>query len=75
MAKLTPPTKTDPDPLPPPAIPPKCTVVEEEDGTLLVSFRISPEVAKRVKLRAYNVPLDTYLWTNILNRAVQDHVY
>ena len=75
MAKLSPPPKTDPDPLPPPAIPPKCTVVEEEDGTLLVSFRIAPEIAKRVKSRAYNVPLDMYLWTNILNRAVQDHVY
>ena len=75
MAKLSPPIKTDPDPPSAPAIPPKCIVVEEGDGTLWVSFRIDSEVAKRVKSRAYNVPLDTYLWANILNRAVQDHVY
>ena len=75
MAKLSTPPKTDPDPLPLPSIPPQCTVVEEEDGTLLVSFRIAPETAKRVKSRASNVPLADYLWANVLNRAIQDHVY
>lgn len=63
-------------PLPPdPSTFPKCRVVEQPDGGLQVSFLIEEPISGRIRRRANGMPLERWLWENILNRAVTDAVY
>lgn len=53
----------------------RCRVQEQPDGALQVSFLIEPVAARKMKLKAGNVDMATYLWDNILHRAVVTHVF
>ena len=52
----------------------KCHVRDQPHGGLSVTFQIEEFYAKRIKLRAGPMPLDRYIWENIIKRAVADHV-
>lgn len=52
----------------------RCTVKEVGEG-LEVTFLVDPDIAKRIKSRAGTMPLYRYMWENVLNRAVTDHVF
>lgn len=54
---------------------PKCRVSPQPDGGLQVHFLIDPDAAKRLARRAGSMPLERYLWENVLNRAVSSEVY
>jgi hypothetical protein len=53
----------------------KCLVEEQPDGGLHVHFLIEPDVAVRIRRRAHTMPLDRYIWENILKRNIVDHVF
>lgn len=52
-----------------------CEVVDRPDGGLSVTVQVDSTIAQRLRLRAQTMPLDRYLWENILKRAIADHVY
>lgn len=52
-----------------------CLVTILPDGTGCVTITIPPEIMRRLKSRAQNVPLGEYIWHNILKRAIETHVY
>ena len=54
---------------------PRCKVEELSDGSIVVSLLIDSPVVKRLKLRAGPMPLHRYIYEQVLNRAVVDHVY
>jgi hypothetical protein len=54
---------------------PLCTVAENADGTLTITVGVDEAITKRLKLRAQTMPLERYIWENILKRAFVDHVY
>ena len=54
---------------------PKCTVYLCPDGTLRVDFLVEIGAAKRLLSRAGVMPLDKYIWENILKRAIDTAVY
>jgi hypothetical protein len=68
--------EVEPPTLPTPAVPAHypCSVTEKPEG-LSVTFTIEPSLIKRYKTRAGNMPLERYIWENLLARAVVDHVY
>lgn len=52
-----------------------CRVELQPDGKLVVSFLVDELATRRLRSRAGAMDLATYLWENILKRAVVDHVY
>lgn len=53
----------------------KCEAEEHTDGGLIVTFYVDPQITARIKRRLGGVPLDKYLYENILYRACVDHVF
>jgi hypothetical protein len=72
--KVTSVTPPNPAPLVPTTPKSPCDVVEVGDS-LLITFTIEPTVAHKLKKRAGIMPMDRYLWENILNRSIVDSVY
>lgn len=46
-----------------------------EDGSAEFSFTIRPDILTRIQRRAYKVPLDEYIWVNIIRPNLQSHVF
>ncbi len=65
----------DPAAIPTAIPPPKCMVTDQPDGAMAVQFLISPEIASRLRRRANTMPMDRYLWENILYRSIVDGAY
>jgi hypothetical protein len=59
----------------PTTVQPNCEAVESPDGSLTITLRIDPIRAKRLHTRRFRVPLDTYLWDNVFNRALEDATF
>ena len=56
--------------------PPKCMIwAEQPDGGVQVMFLVEPHIVKRLRTRAGNMDLAMYLWVNVINPALQGHVY
>lgn len=72
---LAPKPKVDPSQTPQTSAPPKCMASLQPDGAIKVAFLIEPDVASRIRRRSGSMDLSKYLWENILNRAVTDHVF
>lgn len=53
----------------------KCRATLQPDGGISVDLLIEPMIAKRIISRAGGMDVSRYLWENILNRAITDHVY
>lgn len=64
-----------PNPAGPSAPAPKCIASLQPDGRITVTFLVDVTEASRIVRRAAGMDLSRYMWENILNRAVQDHVY
>lgn len=45
------------------------------DGSVHVTFLMSPDVTRRMRLRAGKMDLGKYLWENVLHAATEAHVY
>lgn len=56
-------------------LPPKCVVTHQPDGAMQVAFLIESQTAQRLMRKAGGMGIERYLWENILQRAVTDHVY
>ncbi len=57
------------------SLPDPCKAKIEVDGSLIITMRIDPVIAKRLEGRAYKQPLGEYLWQNVLRRAIESHVF
>lgn len=54
----------------------ECSVSESNpDGSVHVTFLMPADVTRRMRLRAGKVPLEVYLWENVLHAAVEAHVF
>lgn len=70
-ASVVPPTK--PTPGTDPTF--RCIVTDHGDGGLVVAFKIDTLAANRLKLRANGMPLDVYIYENILKPSISAHVF
>ena len=62
--------------LPLPTVPPPaCEVVDQPDGSVIITLRVDAQPMKRHRSRAGTMDLSRYMWENILKRAVIDSVY
>ncbi len=60
----------------PPVIESKpCSVYEKADHSLSVTFTIEPVAAKRLYMKASGMPIDRFLYENILKRAVETSLF
>ena len=59
----------------PPKPSPNCSVERTKDGGMTVHFKIDPLRTKRLLLRAGTMDPATYLWENVINRAVEADVF
>lgn len=55
--------------------PDTCNFSENKDGSGYCMFKIDPLTLSRIKSRAQSRQIAEYLWTEILRRAVEGHVY
>jgi hypothetical protein len=52
-----------------------CTTKDEPNGWVTASVKIPPEIAKRLKGRAFHQDLGEYLNENIIKRSIEGHVF
>jgi hypothetical protein len=45
------------------------------DGSCHVTFLMDANMTRRYKSRAQSVPLERYIWDNVLRAALESHVY
>lgn len=66
----------EPKPLVGTAVPEVITTSTKDDGAWVIAeVRIPPEIARRIKGRAYHQDLGEYLNENIIKRAIEGAVY
>lgn len=52
-----------------------CYCKSQPSGGLSVTFQIGPLETQRLKSRAGPMPLDRYLWENVLKQAISSAVF
>jgi hypothetical protein len=52
-----------------------CLVKDQPDGGMQVTFLIEPESASRIRKRAYTMPLDRFIWEQMLKQAISSLAY
>lgn len=45
------------------------------DGSIHATIHIDAMITRRLKTRAGNVPLNDYLWINVIRPALESHVF
>jgi hypothetical protein len=54
---------------------PRCKVLMLPNGGMQVSVLVDPDITKRYMTRANGMPLYRYLYEQVLQRAIVDHVF
>lgn len=52
-----------------------CAITEQPDGSALVTFTMDPISTKRLNLKRGTMPLEMWLYENVLKQAVSSAAY